>query len=131
MTLNTHLVLFTSRHVTSLHLTSNVHRLALRTPDTPNVGCAQQTNRPDQQTDQQTTDHLSQECALGPAREHPLRRQPEPSAKHGCTGKYETLYAALQVIGHVAAYQLRQRQRFDTYAPWPHAFGPAGQPNPP
>ena len=46
-------------------------------------------------------------------------------------GKYETLEAALQVIGHVAAYQLRQRQRFQSYGPWPHACGPMGQPNPP
>ena len=46
-------------------------------------------------------------------------------------GKYETLEAALHVVGHVAAYQLRQYQRFTTYGPWPHAYGPAGQPNPP
>ena len=46
-------------------------------------------------------------------------------------GKYETLRAALHVVGHVAAYQLRQRQRFQSYGPWPHAYGPMGQPNPP
>ena len=34
------------------------------------------------------------------------------------TGKYETLEAALHVIGHVAAYQLRQYQRYHV---WPVA----------
>jgi|TARA_B110001469_G_scaffold122012_1_gene132097 hypothetical protein len=46
-------------------------------------------------------------------------------------GKFSTLRSALKVIGHVAAYELRQRQRFDTYGPWPHAYDANGQPNPP
>ena len=46
-------------------------------------------------------------------------------------GKFETLNAALTIIGHVAAYQLRQEQRFQTFGPWPHAYSAAGVPNPP
>ena len=45
-------------------------------------------------------------------------------------GKYSTLEAALQVIGHMAAYELRQTQRFQSYGPWPHAYDAAGMPNP-
>ena len=46
-------------------------------------------------------------------------------------GKFSTLNAALQTLGHSVAYELRQHQRFESYGPWPHAYGPAGQANPP
>lgn len=46
-------------------------------------------------------------------------------------GTFGTLRSALKIIGHVAAYELRQRQRFRSFGPWPHAYGPQGHPNPP
>ena len=46
-------------------------------------------------------------------------------------GKFSTLNAALQTLGHSSlVYELRQHQRFESYGPWPHAYGPAGQANP-
>ena len=46
-------------------------------------------------------------------------------------GKLGTLRSSLKIIGHVAAYELRQRQRFSSFGPWPHAYDAQGQPNPP
>jgi len=76
---------------------------------------------------------------LQPARLHPARTTCPGGrrlrGKQTCTGMRSLIAAtstpALQVIGHVAAFQLRQRQRFESYGPWPHAYGPMGQPNPP
>ena len=46
-------------------------------------------------------------------------------------GTFQTLRAALKIIGHVAAFELRKYQRFQSYGPWPHAYAANGQPNPP
>ena len=35
---------------------------------------------------------------------------------------YHTLVPLLKIVGHVHAFELRARQRFDTYGPWQHTY---------
>jgi len=43
--------------------------------------------------------------------------------KQTFTRKFETLEAALAVVGHVTALQLRRYRRFRGYGPWSHRHG--------
>ena len=37
-------------------------------------------------------------------------------------GSYHHLVPLVTIVGHVHAFELRMRQRFETYGPWQHAY---------